>query len=205
MLLEQPPDRTIDFGADVIDALLRIRNPEAQFQFDAVVAEMHEARDRWGIAQNALLAFAGLEQHDQGQFRIVRVTDAYRQLQAYARIRVTPIDDRVRNQLLIGHQGFDAVPVPQDDVAAAQFVDPAEILRTGAALSGETDDIARFDRPVHEQDEAETKTDGARQHRQGRQVDSGRIEAHQDAQADQERVGEFCDADARRRRNRREA
>src|ERR1700722_3746013 len=154
MLLEQAPYRAVDFRAYVVDALLRIGNPETQFKLDAAVAEVHQARHRRGIAQYARLPMACLEQYFQRQFRIVSVADADGQLQADARIGVAPIDHGIGDQLLIGHQHFHAVAVAHDHIAPAQFLHPAEVLGAGARLSRETDDVARLDRPIHEQHEA---------------------------------------------------
>src|SRR5262249_17815885 len=42
VLLEQPPDRAVHVRAHVVDAVLGIRDPEAQLELDAVVAEVHE-------------------------------------------------------------------------------------------------------------------------------------------------------------------
>jgi hypothetical protein len=95
VFLEKPPYRPIHLGTDVVDAFLRIGDPEAQLEFDAAVAEVHQARHRRGIAQDPRLAFAGIEQYLERQFRIVAVADANRQLQADARIGVAPIDHGV--------------------------------------------------------------------------------------------------------------
>ncbi len=143
VLLEQPPDCAIHFRAHVVDALLRIGDPEPQLEFDAAVAEVHEARHRRRFAQYPRLPFAGGEQDPQRHFRIVEVAHANRQLQANARIGVAPIDHRIGDELLIRHQHFDAVAVADHHIAAAQFLDPAEVLGAGAALTGEADDVAR--------------------------------------------------------------
>ena len=59
-----------------------------------------------------------------------------------------------------GHQRFDAVPVAHDDVAAAQFLDPAEILGAGAGGAGEADDVAGLDGFVEQQHEARDEIAG---------------------------------------------
>src|ERR1700685_3774472 len=62
VLLEQRPDGAVDLGAHVVHALLRVGDPEAQLELDAVIAELHEARDGSGIPEHAALALAGVEQ-----------------------------------------------------------------------------------------------------------------------------------------------
>ncbi len=154
-----------------------------KFELDAAVAEVHQARHGRRFAQHPRLAFAGLEQNPQGHFRIIAVAHANGQFEADARVGVAPIDHGIGNQLLIGHQHLNAVAVAHHDVAAAQFLHPAEVLGAGAALSRETDDIARFDGAIHQQHEAadeicrdrlqaetQSQADRAGEHRQSGQI-----------------------------------
>ena len=209
VLLEQPPDRAVHVRAHVVHAFLRIGDPEAQLQVEAVVVEAHHARHRRRIAQDARLTLGRLQQHCERFFRIALVADAHRQLQAHARIGVAPVDDRVRDQVLVRHQRLDAVAIAHHDVTAAQLLHPAEPLGAGAGRAGEADDVAGLDRAVHQQHEAadeirrdrlqaeaEADADRAGEHVQRSEVEARGIEAEQDRQADQERLRELRDADA---------
>src|ERR1700722_11175876 len=151
MLFEQPPNGAVDIGADIVHAVLGVGYPKAQFEFDAAVAEMHEARYRQRVAQDPPLALAGSQQYLQGEFRIVAVAHADRQLEADAGIGIAPVDDGIRDQLLIGYQHLDAVAIAHHDIAAAQFLNPAEILGAGPRLTRQADDVARFDRSIHKE------------------------------------------------------
>src|SRR6267154_2193326 len=209
MLFEQPPNGAVDVGTNVIHAVLRVGYPEAQFEFDAAVAEMHETRYRQRVAQDPSLALARSQQDLQREFRIVAVAHADGQLEADAGIGIAPVDDRIRDQLLIGNQHLDAVAITHHDIAAAQFLDPAEILRAGARLTGQADDVPRLDRSIHQENEAadeiggdrlqaeaQTEADRAGEHGEGGKIDAGGVEAHQNAEGDQKGVRELCDADA---------
>ena len=209
--LNSAPDGAVHLRAHVVHAFLRIGNPEPQLELDAVVAEVHQPRYRRRIAQHAPLAFACVQQDLQRELRIVAVAHPDRQLQPDPRIGVAPVDHRVGDQLLVRHQHLDAVAVAHDHIAAAQFLHPAEILRAGAALTGKADHIARLDGTIHEQHEAADEIGGDRlqaetqpqayragEHRQGGEIDARRIQADENAEADQKRVREFGDADARR-------
>src|SRR5580704_17996328 len=84
MFFEQPPYGTVDVGTNIVHAVLRVGYPEAQFEFDAAVAEMHETRYRQRVAQDPSLALARSQQNLQGEFRIVAVAYVDGQLQADA-------------------------------------------------------------------------------------------------------------------------
>src|ERR1700730_15687296 len=209
MLLEQPPDGAVDVGTNIVHAVLWVGYPEAQFEFDAAVAEMHETRHRQRVAQDPSLALARSQQDLQSEFRIVAVAHADGQLQADAGISVAPVDDRIRDQLLIGNQHLDAVAIAHHDIAAAQFLDPAEILRAGAGLTRRAEDVPRLGRSIHQENEtadeiggdrlqaeAQAEADRAGQHGERGKIDAGGVEAHQNAEGDQKGVRELCDADA---------
>src|ERR1700676_288710 len=148
MFFEHPPYGAVDVGANIVHAVLWVGNPEAQFEFDAAVAEMHETRYRQRVAQDPSLSLARHQQDLQSQFRIVAVAHADGQLEADAGIGIAPVDDGIRDQLLIGNQHLDAVAIAHHDIAAAQFLHPAEILRTGSRLTRQADDVPRFDRSI---------------------------------------------------------
>src|SRR6202034_2928256 len=84
------------------------------------------------------------------------------QFEPYLAVRVTPVDDRAGDEVLIRHQCFHAVAVAYHDVSAAQRLHPAETLGIGAGLAGKTDDVARLDRLVHQQHETADKIAGDR-------------------------------------------
>ena len=209
MLLEQPPNGAIDVGADVVDAVLWVGYPEAEFEFDAAVAEMHEPRNGQWITKNPSLSLARGQQDLQRHFGVVAITHADRQLEANPRIGIAPIDDCIRDQLLIGHQHLDAVTIAHHHISAAQFLDPAEVFRAGAGLARQADDVSGFDGPVHQeheaaheiggnrlQAEAEAEADGAGQHGERGEIDARGVQAHENAESDQKRVRELGDADA---------
>src|SRR5580692_12547245 len=208
MFFEQPPYGAVDVGTNIVHAVLWVGYPEAQFEFDAAVAEMHEARYRQRVAQDPPLAPARSQQDLKGDFRIVAVAHADRQLEADAGIGIAPVDDGIRDQLLIGHQHLDAVAIAHHDIAAAQFLNPAEILRAGARLTRQADDVPRLDRSIHQENEtadeiggdrlqAETQAeaDRAGEHGERGKIDAGGVKAHQNAEGDQKGVRELCDAD----------
>src|SRR5688500_15767808 len=62
VLLEQAPDAAIDVGADVVDAFLRIGDPESQFELDAVIPEAHQTRDGGRLAQDAAMTLGRVQQ-----------------------------------------------------------------------------------------------------------------------------------------------
>ena len=206
---EQPPDGAVHIRAHIVDAILRVGNPEAQFQIHAKVCKLHQACDRRWLMQYPPVPGGGVQQQCQRNFRIVAVTDAHRQLQSHLAIRVAPVDDRVGDQVLVGHQRFHAIAIADHDVTAAQLLHPAKILGAGAGHAGETDDIARLDRLIEQQHEAADKvagdglqaepqpqTDRAGQYGERREINAGGIDAQQRAQADQEKVAELGNANA---------
>jgi len=71
VVTEQAPDAPVDIRAHIVDSVLRVGDPEAQFQVHAVVGKLDQARDRRGLVQYAPVAFHGAEQQLQGHFRIV--------------------------------------------------------------------------------------------------------------------------------------
>ena len=118
---------------------------------------------------------------------IIVIADHHREADAHPLIGVAPVDDRVRDEILVRNQRLDAVAVPNDDVAAAQLLHPAEVLGAGAGMAREADDVARLDGLVDQQHEAadevagdglqaeaEAQADGTRQHVEGRDIDARR-------------------------------
>ncbi len=158
---------------------------------------------------------AASQQQLQRQLGVVAIADAHRNAQAHLRMPVAPVDDLVGDHRLVRHQRRHAVAVADDDVAAAQFLDPAEAVSAGAGGAGEADHVTGLDRLVHQQHEtadevggdrlqaeAEAEADGAGEHGQRGEVDARGTQAEQDAEADEEGVGGLDDADAGRRRQR---
>ena len=210
LFLEQPPNGAVNVGTHVVHSVLGIGYPETQFEFDAAFAEVHEARHRQGIPQHAPVAVARGDQERHGEFRVVVVAHPHRQLEPDPRIGVAPVDDGVGDQLLVRDQHLDAVPVAHHDVPAAQLLDPAEILGAGARLARQADDVPGLDGAVHQehestdeiggdglQAEAQPQADRAGQHGERGEIDARGIEADENAEADQECIGEFRDADPR--------
>ena len=161
------------------------------------------------------MAVGGAQQQLERHFRIVVVGHHDRQAQPDALVGVAPVDDRTGDQALVRHQRFDTVTVAHHDIAATQFLHPAEVVGGGAGVLVEADDIARLDRFVHQQHEAadevggdvadaeaETEDDRAGEHGEGGEIDTGGVDAEQDAEADQKEIGGFADADAGGRRQR---
>ncbi len=149
-----------------------------------------------------------LEEQFQSDLRIIVITHHHREPDAHPLIRVAPVDDRVRNEILIRNQRVDPVAVADDDITPAQLLHPAEVFGAGAGMPGEADDVTGFYRLVHQQHEpadevagdglqaeAQAETDRARQHVQGGDINTRGVDAKHDAEAHQQEIGEFRDAD----------
>src|SRR5580692_6218564 len=207
---EDFPDGAVHIRAHVVDAVHRIRDPKAHLDAHPVVLESHEPGHRWRIAKNARVMLNRLEQQLQRDLRIIVIAHHHRQPDAHPLIRVTPVDDRVRDEILVRDQRVDPVAVPDDDITAAQLLHPAEVLRARARVTRETDDIAWLDGLVHQQHEpthevagdglqaeTEAETDGAGEHVQCRDIDARGVDPEHDAQTHQQEVGELRDPDPR--------
>src|SRR5439155_295281 len=145
---ENAPDRAVHIRAHVVDAVHGIGDPEADLQPHAAVLEADEARYRRRIVQDARMILGCLQEELERDLRIVVVAHVHRQLQAYALIRIAPVDERARDQVLVRYQGVDAVAVPHHHVAAAQLLHPAEIAGARAR------DQARHDQEGRDYHEA---------------------------------------------------
>ena len=149
-----------------------------------------------------------LQEELERNLRIVVVAHVHRELQAYALIRIAPVDERARDQVLVRNQGVDAVAVPHHHVAAAQLLHPAEITGARAGACGEADDVAGLDGLVHQQHEAadevardrlqteaQPQANGAGEYVERGHINAGGVDPQQHAQPQQQEVGELRDAD----------
>src|SRR5882757_6425011 len=102
---EQPPDRAIDVRAHVIHPIHGVGNPEAHFDAHTVVLEGHQTGHRGWVVQDARMVGHGVEQELESELGVIVVTDYDRQADAYALIRIAPVDDRVGDQILVRNQG----------------------------------------------------------------------------------------------------
>src|SRR6266850_2927782 len=210
VVAEDSPDRAIHIRAHVVDAVHRVGDPEAHLQAHAVVLEAHQTRHGWRLPQDARMMLRRFEQQLQRHLRVIVVAHHDRQAEAYTLVGVAPVYDRVGDQVLVRDQRLDAVAVAHHDITAAQLLHPTEVLRAGAGVAGEADDVAGLDGLVHQQyeaaheiardglqAEAQAEADGAGQHVERRHVDARGVYAEHDAEADKQEVREFRDADAR--------
>src|SRR5689334_12343796 len=78
MRAEDAPDRAIDVRADIVDAIHRVRDPEADLEAHAVVLETDETRNRRRIVQDARVIFGRLDQQFQRHLGIVLVAHHHR-------------------------------------------------------------------------------------------------------------------------------
>src|ERR1700722_15051710 len=147
---EDFPDRAVHVRTHVVDAVHRIRDPEAHLDAHPIVLESHEPGHRRRIAKDARVMLNRLEQQLQRDLRIIVIAHHHRQPDAYPLIRVAPVDDRVRDEILVRDQRVDPVAVADDDITAAQLLHPAEVLGARARVTREADDIARLDGLVHQ-------------------------------------------------------
>src|SRR3984893_13248821 len=201
---ENAPDRAVHIRAHVVDAVHGIGDPEADLEAHAVVLEADEARHRRRIAQDARMILGCLQEQLERNLRIVVVAHVHRELQAYALIRIAPVDERGGDQVLVRNQGVDAVAVPHHHVAAAQLLHPAEITGVRAGAGGEADDVAGLDGLVHQKDEAadevardrlqteaQPQADGAGEYVERSNINAGGIDPQQHAEPQQQEVGEL--------------
>ena len=189
VLAEQGPDAPVHVGAHVVDALGGIADPEAQLDLHAVVGELEQARDGRRVAQDPRV-IGGLLQERERELDVIVVGDAHGQPQPHARMAVAPVDERIRDHVLVRDERRDAVAVADHDVAPAQLLDPAETGRAGAGRAGETDHVAGLDRAVDQEHEAadevrrdrlqpetEPEADGAGEDSERREVDARGLQA----------------------------
>ena len=137
--------------------------------------------------------------------RIGIVGDAEVDVDAHEIVGERPVDHLVGDEVLVRDQVFLAVAGDDRDEARAQFPDPAERF-------AERDRVARFDRPVEQDDDpgdevrddllqAETETDADRagEHRQRGEVDADRGERDHEGDQDQPDLQHLADQDPQRR------
>src|SRR5665213_3829807 len=74
-LLKDAPDRAVDIGAHIVDAIHGIGDPEAHLKAHAVILEAHEPRHRLRLLQNSRMILRRLKQRLHGHFRIILIAD----------------------------------------------------------------------------------------------------------------------------------
>src|SRR5574343_462725 len=196
VFLEGAPNGEIDVGNDVALALLRIVDPEPEFEIDCAIGKLGQEEPGGRLGQNARVGLGRFDHQAACLLKIGVVGDANAGGQANLRIGVGLVLDGRADQRFVGNDEFGAAGVLEHGIARGD-------LGHLAAVGTDLDDIADANGAVEQDDEAghvvagdslqahaETNAEGAGEDRQRGHVDADQAEAGQDGYDGQHRLGQ---------------
>src|SRR3990167_8041763 len=202
VFFEQLPDPLEHFRSHAAQPVLRVVNPEPDFEVDSIIAKAHHQHGRHRAFEDARIVLCRFCHQPFSQLHIGAIGHAHGHFDPHIARAVGPIDHLIDHQVFVGDQIFGLVAGHHRDGADA---DPADLAETLVArLIGDRNHIPRLDRPVHQQDqsgnqiaegllqaEADGKAERAGKNRKCSQVDTQQVDANKEGKGPDQHRGDL--------------
>mmetsp|Transcript_6962 Transcript_6962/g.29423 ORF Transcript_6962/g.29423 Transcript_6962/m.29423 type:complete len:668 (+) Transcript_6962:319-2322(+) len=191
---QRAQDGQVHVGAHATTAVLRVLDPEMDGQLDTIGLELAELRDRPGLAQHPRHLAHGRRQRAHDRLHVAVVGNLHRRRQQHAGVGQRRVLDALRDQQLVGHDGFLAGERADHGVARLDVADaPLEAVHLDHVADaqralGQDYEAAHIVGRQLLQAEAQAHAQRAAQHAQRRQVDAGGRQREQQADEQQHRA-----------------